>query len=165
MAFTPPSFSQETNLLKDGIEQYKGENYEEAAEILIKARKQDPKSSPAAFFLGLTYKQMMDYPKALKNFRDAVTLTPKIAVFPLFDNVRLQLSGQAFLQDYKNNHTLLNNTKPREDETYTASLGLTWEFAKNTNLVAQCAKTRVNSNIGYYEYDEELYGLGLEYRY
>lgn len=86
-------------------------------------------------------------------------------VIPLFDNVKLQLSGQVFLQDYKNNHTLLNNTRPRDDETYTASLGLTWEFAKSTNLVAQCTKTRVNSNIGYYEYDQELYSLGLEYRY
>lgn len=488
LVFTPPSFSQETNLLEDGIEQYKEENYEEAAEILTKVRRQDPQSSPAAFFLGLTYKQIMDYPNALKNFRDAVTLTPKIkeaivelvdmaiqlkkleeakkwidvaekedmfapkmaflrgqllategknleaikafakaraldkslsqaaefqialcymreknlkkakerfqaavlqdpetdmatfarqyqdmvekrieferpfritlavsgqyntnllsnprgsaftaisdekvlsmapslrvnyapilndpwlftaqyafsgnfhdeyttsrdtvsnsisfvpgynfgkfslnlattyshsllrdpsykkysdslstgpmlrmvlggnhmleffggynrkeyfqpptreeedrdsvgysayvswiwvlrniflnlkyeyivedtdgiwwdneghkfsanAVFPLFDMVKLQLSGQAFLQDYENNHILLNNTKPREDETYIASLGLTWEFAKNTNLVVQCTKTRVNSNIGYYEYDQELYSLGLEYRY
>lgn len=489
LTFTPPSFSQEPSLLKEGIEQYKEENYEEASEILTKARKQDPKSSPAAFFLGLTYKHMMNYPKALENFRDAVTLTPRIkealvelidiaiqlgkleeakkwiavaeeqkifasriaflkgrllvkegknleaveafekarsldeslsqavefqialcymkekdlkkakerfqaailqdpesdmatfarqyqdmvekrielerpfritlavsgqyntnllsnpndseftsgstdeevfstapslrinyvptlkgpwlftaqyafsgnfhdeystsrdtisnsisivpgynfgrfslnlattysysilrgpsykeysdslsigpmlrmalarnhmvelfggynrkeyfqpptreeedrdsvgyntyiswiwvlkntflnlkyeyiventdgiwweneghkfsanAITPLADKVKLQLSGQAFLQDYKNNHILLNNKNTRDDETYTASLGVTWEFMKNTSLVTQYTKTRVNSNIGYYEYKQELYSLGLEYRY
>jgi len=40
----------------------------------------------------MTYKQMMDYPKALENFRDAVTLTPKIkqALIELID-VAVQL--------------------------------------------------------------------------
>lgn len=87
------------------------------------------------------------------------------AVIPLVDKVKLQLSGQAFLQDYKNNHTLLNNTSERDDETYTASLGVTWEFMKNTSLLTQYTKTKVDSNIGYYEYEQELYSLGLEYRY
>ncbi|MCK4468129.1 MAG: DUF2860 family protein, partial [Desulfobacterales bacterium] len=87
------------------------------------------------------------------------------AITPLADKVKLQLSGQAFLQDYKNNHILLNNKNTRDDETYTASLGVTWEFMKNTSLVTQYTKTRVNSNIGYYEYKQELYSLGLEYRY
>ena len=96
LTFIPPflsqAFSQESSLLKDGIEQYKEENYEEAAEILIKARGQNPKSSPAAFFLGLTYKHMMNYQKALENFRDAVTLTPKIreALVELID-IAIQL--------------------------------------------------------------------------
>ncbi|MEA3428355.1 MAG: hypothetical protein U9Q84_03880 [Thermodesulfobacteriota bacterium] len=87
------------------------------------------------------------------------------AVTPLVDKVKLQLSGQVFLQDYKNNHILLNNKNTRDDETYAASLGFTWEFMKNTSLVTQYTKTRVNSNIGYYEYKQELYSLGLEYRY
>jgi len=87
------------------------------------------------------------------------------AVVPLADKVKLQLSGQAFLQDYKNNHTLLNNKDKRDDKTYTGSLGLTWEFMKNTSLVAQYTKTRVDSNIGYYEYEQGLYSAGLEYRY
>ena len=86
-------------------------------------------------------------------------------VVPLIDKVKLQLSGQAFLQDYKNNHALLNDEDKRDDKTYTGSLGLTWEFMKNTSLVAQYTKTRVDSNIGYYEYEQGLYSLGLEYRY
>ncbi len=71
-------YADESDLLKKGIKEYKAENYEEAAEILKKFRKQNPKSSLGAFFLGLAYKQMMKYPEAAANFKDAVTLTPKI---------------------------------------------------------------------------------------
>lgn len=68
----------ESPLLLEGIDLYKKENYGEAAKVLENARKQDPSSSTAAFFLGLTYKQLMDYQKALPNLRDAVTLEPRI---------------------------------------------------------------------------------------
>lgn len=72
-----PAFSQTTNLSK-GIEDYKEENFEEALESLIKAREEDPNSSLAAFYLGLTYKQLMNYKEAAKNLRDAVTLKPMV---------------------------------------------------------------------------------------
>lgn len=74
-AFSQPS--QEISL-KNGISQYREENFEEAVEILEKIRKEDPNSSSAAFFLGLAYKQIMDYDKAFENLSDAVTLTPPI---------------------------------------------------------------------------------------
>lgn len=67
-----------SEMLKKGIEQYKQENYEEAVEILKNARAREPQSSIAAFFLGMAYKQIMDFPKAVVNFKDAVTLTPRI---------------------------------------------------------------------------------------
>ncbi len=65
-------------MVQKGIEQYKLENYEEAVDILKKARSQAPTSSLAAFFLGMAYKQIMDFSKAVANFKDAVTLTPRI---------------------------------------------------------------------------------------
>lgn len=79
-------------LIQQGLEQYKQENYEEAIDVLIEARRQDPGSSTAAFFLGLAYKQVMDYPKALKHLQDAVALIPRIktAVIELAD-ISLQL--------------------------------------------------------------------------
>src|SRR3989304_10641205 len=64
--------------LSRGIEEYKDENFEEALELLVKARKEDPASSLAAFYLGLTYKQLMNYKEASANFRDAVKLKPPI---------------------------------------------------------------------------------------
>src|SRR3989304_7804579 len=64
----------QTSSLSRGIEEYKDENFEEALEILVKAREEDPASSLSAFYLGLTYKQLMNYKDAEVNFSDAVTL-------------------------------------------------------------------------------------------
>jgi tetratricopeptide (TPR) repeat protein len=72
-----PVWAQNTELAR-GIEQYQKENYEEAEPLLIDARRQDPQNSTAAFFLGMTYKQMVRYPEAAKNLRDAVSLEPRI---------------------------------------------------------------------------------------
>ncbi|MEW6666391.1 MAG: tetratricopeptide repeat protein [Thermodesulfobacteriota bacterium] len=68
----------ESPLLMQGIELYKQEQFGQAAKVLEEARKEDPKSSSAAFFLGLTYKQLLDYERAIPHLRDAVTLTPRI---------------------------------------------------------------------------------------
>jgi len=76
--FFPVRGSCESPLLLKGIELYKQENYEEALGTLNQARREEPRSSTAAFFLGLTYKQMMNYPQAAVHLEDAVTLTPKI---------------------------------------------------------------------------------------
>ncbi len=77
-SFFVPLFAAQKATLADGIAQYKEENFEEAIEILSEVRRQQPSSSEAAFFLGMAYKQAMDYSGAEGNLRDAVTLTPKI---------------------------------------------------------------------------------------
>lgn len=84
------AFCQSSALLKEGIDQYKLENYEEALVVLQKAREEDPKSSIAAFYLGLAYKQTNDIKNALANFRDAVTLIPPVreAIVELIDSLR-----------------------------------------------------------------------------
>jgi tetratricopeptide (TPR) repeat protein len=66
------------NLLEKGIEEYKAENYEEAIDILLAVRYEQPASSVAAFYLGLTYKQMREYKLAERNLREAVTLSPPV---------------------------------------------------------------------------------------
>ncbi len=78
---------QTSNYLEQGIPQYMQENFEEAIELLKRAREEDPTSSVAAFFLGLAYKQVIDYPEAIANLKDAITLTPRIkdAVVELAD--------------------------------------------------------------------------------
>jgi tetratricopeptide (TPR) repeat protein len=72
-----PALSQNP-YLQEGISQYQQESYEEAIEVLGKARKVDANSSMAAFFLGIAYKQINDLPNAANNLRDAVVLEPKI---------------------------------------------------------------------------------------
>jgi len=73
--------------LQDGMNQYNADNYEEAIEIFQKIRAADPGSSQAAFFLGLTYKQINDFQHALQPLQDAATLKPSIkeAVVELID--------------------------------------------------------------------------------
>jgi hypothetical protein len=66
------------NLLEKGIAEYKSENYEEALDILLAVRYEQPASSVAAFYLGLTHKQMREYRLAERSFRDAVTLSPPV---------------------------------------------------------------------------------------
>jgi tetratricopeptide (TPR) repeat protein len=61
-----------------GVQEFKDENYEEALGNFIEARKADPGSSSAAFYLGLTYKIMEEYKNATPHLRDAVTLTPSV---------------------------------------------------------------------------------------
>jgi tetratricopeptide (TPR) repeat protein len=82
-ATAPP----EDSLLKTGIHQYQEENFEEAIEILKQARENEPDSSAAAFFLGMAYKQTMDFNNAAVHLEAAVTLLPHIreALMQLID--------------------------------------------------------------------------------
>ncbi len=90
--FFAPALAAGDATLKEGIAQYKEENYEEAIEILTRVRQTNAASSEASFFLGMAYKQVLDYPKAEGNLRDAVTLTPKIreALLELVDVLYLE---------------------------------------------------------------------------
>ena len=60
------------------IWEYKHENYEEAHKLLVPLREKYPESSMVAYYLGITYKKMQDYKKALPNLEAAVTLKPKV---------------------------------------------------------------------------------------
>ena len=82
---------------------------------------------------------------------------------PLAEKVKLQLSGQAYYQQFKNTNPNFNTA--REDSTYTLSGGFSWECYKNTTFVSQISKIRDDSNIGIYDYDRELYTVGIEYRF
>jgi tetratricopeptide (TPR) repeat protein len=64
--------------IETGISLYKRQNYDEALVSLKKARDNDPKSTLAAYYLGITYKQLQDYVAAEPVLIDAVTNTPKI---------------------------------------------------------------------------------------
>jgi len=76
--FTLSGIALADDLIEKGLAQFRAENYEEALLLLKEAREADPKSSPAAFYLGLTYKQVGDFREAIRNYRDAVSLVPSI---------------------------------------------------------------------------------------
>ena len=85
-----PAFADEVKvspILEKGIGQYKHENFEEALVTLREARREDPASTLAAYYLGLVYKQMQDFNNAITNLNDAVNKPPKIkgALIELID--------------------------------------------------------------------------------
>lgn len=84
-------------------------------------------------------------------------------IYPLTDKLKLQISGQVFVEDYKNTHNVFN-TK-RDDKTYEGSIGFVWELYKNTDFIAQYTNSRIDSDISIYDYEKYLYTFGLEYRY
>ena len=77
LGFSGNNYAEET-FLEKGIAEYKAENYEEALEFLVKAREQDPNSSEAAYYLGLTYKQVGKYKEAVAQLRAAIDLSPPV---------------------------------------------------------------------------------------
>lgn len=72
--------------LREAIEQYEKENYEEAIDILTVVMRRQP-SSMAAFFLGMAYKQTQDFSQAASQLEAAVTLRPPVkeALLELID--------------------------------------------------------------------------------
>lgn len=72
------------DLLEKAIAEYNDESYEEALEILIKVRENQPDSSTAAYYLGLTYKQVGDYQKAAEHLKEATPIV-KDAYIELID--------------------------------------------------------------------------------
>jgi len=83
MVFALPVFSQELPALQQAIREYQADNYEEAIEILSKFRREHPASSIAAFFLGMSYKQVGDYERAVFHLTDAATLSPPVKEAPV----------------------------------------------------------------------------------
>jgi tetratricopeptide (TPR) repeat protein len=69
------------------IQKYRADDYEEALETFKKVREENPASSEAAFWLGLTYKQMNLTPEAIPHLEAASTMKPSVkeAVIELID--------------------------------------------------------------------------------
>ena len=85
-------------------------------------------------------------------------------IYPLLDKLRLQLGGDVYLQDYKNENLIYDNTV-RKDRTYTGTVGLTWSVFKQMDVIAQYMYMRANSNIFVYDYKRDIYSLGVELKF
>lgn len=84
------------------------------------------------------------------------------SVVPLAKALKLSLSAEVILQDY-----LFTNTIPifnirRDDTTWLASAGITWNVARDIAVTAQYAHTTVDSNIRVYGYDRNTFTTGFE---
>ena len=84
-------------------------------------------------------------------------------LLPLAEEIRLALAGEAYLQDYKDTHSVFG--VKRRDRTYFGSAGIIWDVIKSVSLNIQYSHTRADSNIAIYEYDRNIYTGGIEYRF
>ena len=85
-------------------------------------------------------------------------------IYPLLDVLRLQLGGEFYLQDYRNENVFFDNIT-RKDRTYTGTVGLTWSVLRHVDVIAQYLYTRVNSNIYIYDYQRDVCSLGMELKF
>jgi len=113
-------------------------------------------------FFSMRYEFSHDNTDGIHWENDGHRLLANITI-PVVDKLKLQVTGQAFFQRFNNTNTLFG--LKREDDVYRGSLGLTWEFYRNTTLVLQLNVTQANSNIPIYDYDREVYTAGIEYRF
>jgi len=84
-------------------------------------------------------------------------------IYPLSEKLKFQFSSEAAFTKYKFENLTFNMT--RRDDTYMGALGLIYTLFKNTDLTAQYNYTRDKSNIGIYDYEREVFSIGMEYRY
>lgn len=76
--FAPSVLTAREALVKEAISEYEDENYEEAQEILLRAKEALPYSSEAAYYLGLTYIQTGEYEEAARHLSKAAGLSPPV---------------------------------------------------------------------------------------
>ena len=76
MAFYATGFCQ-TKALEQGIKDFNNENYEEALGNFVEAREQEPESSTAAFYLGMTYRKLENYGEAKPHLEYVVKNNPQ----------------------------------------------------------------------------------------
>lgn len=82
-------------------------------------------------------------------------------LLPASKSVNLLFSGEVFLQDYTNVHSVFD--VKRNDKTYNGTVNLTWQALNSMKLYLQYIHTRDDSNISIYEYKRNVYSAGIQY--
>ena len=87
-------------------------------------------------------------------------------IYPVWKALKLQLSGDAYLQDFTHpsTYTIFSGIT-RKDRIYTGTAGLTWEFNRHLSALIQYTHIRAHSNIFLYDYNREIYAAGVELRF
>jgi tetratricopeptide (TPR) repeat protein len=98
-----------------------------------------------------------------KNWDNSIIGFSANYAMPVYNNIKLQLSGQISEQDFKHVHTVFG--VKREDSIYSFSGGFSWNWESNSTVVIQYSRMRTDSNIGIYDYKRNIYTLGMEYRF
>jgi tetratricopeptide (TPR) repeat protein len=84
-------------------------------------------------------------------------------LLPLIKNWKVRLTGDFTYQNYDNRHTIFN--KERRDYIYDAFALLYYRFHKYLDLQLLYNYVRNDSNIALYDYERNVYSIGIEWRY
>lgn len=95
LPFIRDAHAEEGLYLRQGITDYKAENFEEALPALLKAYKETPSSPQTTYYIGLTYKELLNYARAKTYLEKTIELKPSMteAYIPLAEVLYSQ--GQA----------------------------------------------------------------------
>jgi tetratricopeptide (TPR) repeat protein len=113
-------------------------------------------------FLTARYEHAYEDAKGVnwKNNGDRLSLG---ILYPIVENLLLNIGGDVYLQKYKNVHSVFK--VKRDDKIYSGSIMLTWEVIKDFQLNIQYAHTKSNSNIPVYDYKRNVYNLAIQYNF
>lgn len=113
-------------------------------------------------FLTARYEHAYENTKGVnwKNNGDRFSLG---ILYPISEKLFLNLSGDIYLQKYKNVHSVFK--VKRDDKLYSGSVMLTWEVIKDLQVNLQYAHTKADSNITVYDYKRNVYNLAIQYNF
>jgi tetratricopeptide (TPR) repeat protein len=95
-----------------------------------------------------------------ENYGNKVSV---IYLIPLFQNAKFRLAGDIKLEDFTNIHTVFNNE--RQDIIYGISGLLFYKIHENFDIQLMYFYRRDDSNIAVYDYERNVYSIGIEMRY
>lgn len=84
-------------------------------------------------------------------------------LIPVVDKLNLTVSSDVFLQDFSNSHTTYNVY--RKDRIYTLSSLIAYKFYKDSEIQAQYTFVKDDSNISVYDYNRNIYSVGVEVKF
>jgi hypothetical protein len=95
-----------------------------------------------------------------ENISNKVTV---VYLIPLLQNAKLRLAGDIKYEDFTNTHTLFNIK--RRDLIYGVSGLVFYKVHDNFNVQLMYSYMGDDSNIAIYDYDRNIYSIGVEMRY
>jgi tetratricopeptide (TPR) repeat protein len=82
-------------------------------------------------------------------------------LWPISEKMSFSLSGELFYQDYSQIHSIFGVM--RSDKTYSGSIGLVYRLWKFATLNLQYYRAKADSNIFIYDYQRDVYTIGIQF--
>jgi len=85
------------------------------------------------------------------------------ALVPIIDRLNLTVSGDVYLQDFANSNSIFHVY--RKDRIYTLSALAAYKFYKDSEIQMQYTFIKDSSNISLYDYNRNIYSVGVNIKF